>query len=148
MTNRKYVIRHGDAWIETTEHGRPPRAALDHVASASQLLAIAYDVEGGDLVKHGEHGHVSAWLLSPKGTVAQALYGAIEIVAFPVHPATVAALNACLDCPGRAGHLVETLGAIAAAHPALALPRWLTSPAPAPGAIDALPAPMDAARPS
>ena len=112
METTRYVIEHGDPWMETlSAEGR--RIELRHVADSSQRLAIAYEEEGGNMLRHGLHDLVSAWASSDKGRAGKALFGPIVVAAFPVSDEGARILNECLENGARAGSLLgdRSLGA-------------------------------------
>ena len=122
-----YVIEHGDAWLETVDGRTGRRIDLQHVADGSALLAVAWETSEGTVLKRGSEAMVRAWVDGPKGKVSADLYGGVLVAAFPVHAATIELLNRLAENPHRGSLIEADLAAIGAAHPDLALPKWVPS---------------------
>jgi len=114
----RYVIEHGDVWLEPETDPRRPVGFRrnTHVCSGSEELAVA--IVDDTMVKCGKAESVEAWVSKHAG------FFEVTIVRFSVSPETVAELNACVANRNRASILVERLTEIGMNNPALvAAPR-------------------------
>jgi hypothetical protein len=118
MATNRYVIKHGDAWMERiTVPGQKPN--LIHMADGSGMLAVAYDATSGTLLKHGNAQLIELWAADARQRHTDDITS-IEVVAFPVHKATIQILNDCIDYSGRVAQIRQELEKAGQQHADLA----------------------------
>lgn len=127
-----YVLEHGEVWFDegTTLPGtRALGMGRRHVCHSSDLIAVVFDTETGNLVRHGRDADVAPWLSARrKKTEASGfpeLTDTLVHLAFPPVPEAVEELNACLRQHGRILRLQDALANLPLPPPT-GLPRFST----------------------
>lgn len=122
----KYVIEFGDLYFHDFPVAGGASGGKRRVCGPSEMMAIAYDSNEGTLYKHGTATGVEAWAVKTRAAYCDTGFedfaDAIVVISFPIAPATVAELNACLETTTRVAFIVENLGAIARDNPDIVQP--------------------------
>ncbi len=101
MAETPYVLRGGDVRsVALDGRDRPGR----RVCGGLDCMAIVYDPEEGELIRHGEAGALKAWARrhDPEGRI-------LAVAEFTPTGETLAALNDCLHGLGGPLHFLERL---------------------------------------